>query len=99
MNELMNNELMTPVVVSVYLHGLLGDVQLDPVHPSAPVLFVALLLRVLVHDELRVLLGVVGEEGRRVNRPRVVAVAERLVAVSLSVVAQSVDVLEERRVS
>ena len=77
-----------------YLHCLLRDVQLYPVHPRAPVLLVALLQREGVHDELRVGLGVVREEGRKVDGPRIVGVARRLLAVDLAVVAQSVDVLK-----
>ncbi len=69
-----------------------------PVHPRPPVLFVSRLPSVNLHDETGVGLGVVRQEGGRVDLVRVGDVPQGLVAVGLTVVTQAVDVLifEER---
>ena len=64
-----------------------------PVHPCPPVLLVSLLPGVNLHDEAGVGLGVVRQEGRRVDLVRVGDVPQGLVAVGLAVVSQAVDVL------
>ena len=62
-------------------------------HPRPPVLLVSLLSGVYLHDEAGVGLGVVRQEGRRVDLVRVGDVPQGLVAVGLAVVTQAVDVL------